>query len=404
MLDRLGAVDWQACDPDAVAVSAVELAQGADRLEAISLLAVAEHDRRGGVANDGDGSLGDWTSRQTKSSRDTGRRKAALAKRMTRAPKTAKAAAEGRLSSEQADSLASAVNDENAEEFAAREEELIAKAAGSLDDAINTANEFRASTGETHADRAERLHRRRSAACWDDEDGMTQARQSLAGDGGATWKAAWDAFMHREFTGRDPEDRRTNTQKRADAAVELARFALAALRGEKPWAAEHANLSIVVRYEDLVDDLLTHWAGEDLRTGQPLSGPTVRRLCCDADIIRLVTAGDSQIIDVGRKTRVIPTPTRRAALTRDGGCTYPGCHHRDGLQVHHLRHWAKLGPTDLSNLATLCWRHHRLVHEGGWNLTLDPDTHRTIWHAPDGRKLIGQRRATAGAHRSTTAA
>ena len=72
VLDRLGAVDWPACDPGAVAVSAVELARGADRLEAISLLAVAEHDRRGGVPNDGDGSLGDWASRQTKSSKDTG--------------------------------------------------------------------------------------------------------------------------------------------------------------------------------------------------------------------------------------------------------------------------------------------------------------------------------------------
>ena len=85
VLDRLGAVDWPACDPDAVAEAAVGLVQGADRLEAISLLAVAEHDRRGGVTNDGDASLGDWASRQTKSSKDTGRRKAARAKRMAKA-------------------------------------------------------------------------------------------------------------------------------------------------------------------------------------------------------------------------------------------------------------------------------------------------------------------------------
>ena len=118
----------------------------------------------------------------------------------------------------------------------------------------------------------------------------------------------------------------------------------------------------------------------------------------------MVTAGDSQIIDVGRKTRTIPVPTRRAVLARDGGCTYPGCHHRDGIEVHHIRHWANLGPTDLNNLACLCWRHHRLVHEGGWGLTMDLEIQRTIWTAPDGRRLIGQRRATAGApahhHRS----
>ena len=163
-------------------------------------------------------------------------------------------------------------------------------------------------------------------------------------------------------------------------------------------------MQVIVRYEDLVNDLVAEWAGEDLRTGLPLSGHAVRRLCCDAGIVRLVTVGDSQVIDIGRKTRSVPTPTRRAVLARDGGCTYPGCHNRDRLQVHHLRHWAKLGPTDLSNLACVCWRHHHLVHEGGWNLSYDPDTGRTIWHAPDGRRLIGQRRATAGAHRSTAAA
>ena len=404
VLDRLGAVDWPACDPDAVAEAAVGLVQGADRLAAISLLAVAEHDARGGVTNDGDASLGDWTSRQTKSSKDTGRRTAARAKRMAKATKTAKAAAEGRLSTEQADRLASARTEENAGLFAEREEELINQAAGSLEDAIETANRFRTETGESPQDRAERLWNRRSAACWDDEEGMTQGRQSLAGDGASAWRAAWDAFLEREFNLRDHDDRRSNTQKKADAAVAIARFALAALRGDKPSTAERATITVLVRYEDLIDDLVAAWAGEDQRTGQSLSGHAVRRMCCDANIVRMVTAGDSQIIDVGRKTRTIPVPTRRAVLARDGGCTYPGCHHRDGIEVHHIRHWATLGPTDLNNLACLCWRHHRLVHEGGWTLTMDTESQRTIWTAPDRRRLIGQRRATAGAPHTTAVA
>ena len=124
----------------------------------------------------------------------------------------------------------------------------------------------------------------------------------------------------------------------------------------------------------------------------------MRRLCCDADLRRLVTKGDSIPIDVGRKTRTVPVATRKAVLARDGGCTYPGCHHRDGLQVHHLKHWAHLGATDLANLVCLCWRHHRLVHDGGWNLALDLESQRTIWTSPDGRRLIGQRRATSRRH------
>ena len=400
VLDRLGSVDWRACDPEAVALAAVDLARGADRLEAISLLAIAEHDHRGGIARDGDASAGDWASRQTKTSKDTGRRTAARAKRIAKATKTAKAAAEGRLSTEQADKLASARTDDNAPSFDEHEDELIAKAEGSLEDAVKAAEDFRNSTGETPQDRADRLWKRRSAACWDDEDGMTQGRQSLAGDAAATFKAAFDAFVARQFT-KDADDRRTNAQRRADASVEMARYALAGLRGEAPGPTDRAQVQILVRYEDLIDTNIADWAGELLGTGQPLAGHAIRRLCCDADIVRMVTKGESQIIDVGRRTRTVPVPTRKAVLARDGHrCTYPGCHSRDGLQVHHLRHWADLGATDLANIACLCWRHHHLVHEGGWKVELDHGSQRTIWTSPDGRRLIGQRRATAGASAS----
>ena len=187
----------------------------------------------------------------------------------------------------------------------------------------------------------------------------------------------------------------------------MARGALHWLEDDRPGLAGRAQIQVLVRYEDLVGDNIAAWAAEILQTGQTLTGHAVRRLCCDADIIRLVTKGDSQTIDVGRLTRTIPTPLRRSVLARDKHrCTYPGCHARDGIHVHHLRHWAKLGATDLDNLITLCWRHHRLVHDGGWNLHLDEETRRPIWTAPDGRRLIGERRATTSAppRRTTTAA
>ena len=403
VLDRLGAVDWQASDPDAVAGAAVGLAQGADRLEAISLLAIAEHDRRGGIARDGDASVGDWTSRLTRSSKDTGTRKAAKAKRMAKATKTAKAAAEGRLSTEQADRLASARSEANADRFDAAEDELITKAEGSLEDAIKAANDFRTETGETAQDRADRLWKTRKASCWNDDDGIVQARQSLPGDAGAAFKLTFDAFVQRELDNRLPGDTRTHAQIRADAAIAFGHAARTQLDTDEPSRAGRCHAEILLRYEDLIGDQLTDRAGEILQTGQPLTGHAARRLCCDAGIVRIITRGDSQIIDIGRLTRTIPLPTRRAVEARDGHrCTYPGCHARDGLQVHHLRHWANLGATDLDNLACLCWRHHHLVHEGGWHVTFDKPTQRTTWTAPDGRRLIGQRRATTDA--SNTAA
>ena len=403
LLGRFATIDWQASDPAAVARYAPVLARGGDQWHAISLLAAAQHEANGGIGRDGDGTAGDWHARQTKSSKDSGRRRAAGAKRMSKAKKTSKAAAEGKLSTEQAEKLAAARNEENADLFDQVEDELIEKAKGSYDDAVRTANDFRSSTGESPEQRAARLWKRRSASMWDDDDGMIQARASLAGDQGAETKATFDEFVRREFADRTPEDRRSNAQVRADAFHAMGRSAKRGLLHQHPAAAERVTVQVQVRYEDLIDDQIAEWAGVDIRTGLELSGHAVRRLCCEAGIIRMVTIGDSQVIDVGRKTPTIPSATRKAALARDGGCTFPGCHGHDGVQVHHIKFWSRNGNTDLANLVCLCWRHHRLVHEGGWDLAMDGDTQRTIWTAPDGRRLIGQRRAPAGAS-STTAA
>ena len=53
---------------------------------------------------------------------------------------------------------------------------------------------------------------------------------------------------------------------------------------------------------------------------------------------------------------------------------------------HHVRHWANGGPTTLSNLALLCRRHHRAVHEEGYQVEREADA--TLrFRRPDGRLL-----------------
>src|SRR4029077_3937309 len=54
------------------------------------------------------------------------------------------------------------------------------------------------------------------------------------------------------------------------------------------------------------------------------------------------------------------------------GCRFPGCGFRF-TQGHHLRPWAQGGPTTLSNLAMPCRRHHRAVHEEGYQVARLPD-------------------------------
>ena len=51
-----------------------------------------------------------------------------------------------------------------------------------------------------------------------------------------------------------------------------------------------------------------------------------------------------------------------------------------------MRHWSEGGPTTLSNLALLCRRHHRAVHEEGFRLEREPDG-ALRFRRPDGRLL-----------------
>ena len=115
--------------------------------------------------------------------------------------------------------------------------------------------------------------------------------------------------------------------------------------------------------------------------------PTPRAVGGDCDASRVVMRHDpdGQIVEVGARTRTIPPAIRRALHHRDRGCRFPGCGVRVG-QGHHIRHWAQGGPTTLSNLALLCRRHHRPVHEEGYAVERLPDGE-LQFRDPNGRLL-----------------
>ena len=94
---------------------------------------------------------------------------------------------------------------------------------------------------------------------------------------------------------------------------------------------------------------------------------------------------DGRVVEVRAKTRTIPPALRRALLHRDHRCRFPGCMGRF-CQGHHIRHWAHGGPTTLSNLTLLCRRHHRAVHEEGYQVDRAPDGE-LRFRRPDGRVI-----------------
>jgi hypothetical protein len=110
--------------------------------------------------------------------------------------------------------------------------------------------------------------------------------------------------------------------------------------------------------------------------------------CASADCGSETQAGLGRptVLDVGRRTRTVPTALRRGSEARDRGCRFPGC----GLRFtegHHILHWADGGETKLSNLVLLCERHHRRVHEGGWRVCSDRTGEQVVFFTPAGRPL-----------------
>src|SRR5262249_27720208 len=133
-----------------------------------------------------------------------------------------------------------------------------------------------------------------------------------------------------------------------------------ALRGDPP---ARPPVEVLVHVD------ATTLTGRGERAG--ISAETARRLLCDAGIVPILEDAHATPLDVGRKTRSIPTALRRALRTRDVGCRFPGCTHTRYVDAHHLPHWVDGGATSLANTALLCTRHHTLVHEGGFRVTAD---------------------------------
>lgn len=123
----------------------------------------------------------------------------------------------------------------------------------------------------------------------------------------------------------------------------------------------------------------------ETESGSPIPIGTMRRICCDAEIIPAVLGGESEVLDQGRSRRTATRSQRRALRAMHRGCAHPDCTVGfDACRIHHIRWWWRdTGPTDIDNLLPLCERHHHLVHEGGWTLTMTPDRVAT-WSRPDG--------------------
>ena len=234
-------------------------------------------------------------------------------------------------------------------------------------------------------------HRSRALHVYRDDDGMFRLRGRLEPEVGELLMQALAAARetlyqrtHRTFVGAgctpDVEDPPTFEQQQADALALLAETALH--HGIDPGApGERYQVVVHVDAPALADP---DAPGQSvLDNGEHVSAETSRRLACDASRVVMKHARDGRVVEVAARTRTIPPALRRALHYRDRGCRFPGCGMRF-VQGHHIRHWAQGGPIKLSNLAMLCRRHHRAVHEEGYQVIRQPDGE-LQFRRPDGR-------------------
>ncbi len=176
-------------------------------------------------------------------------------------------------------------------------------------------------------------------------------------------------------------------ERQADALTLLAETLLAhgprgLPAGDRHQVNVHVNVNALAASDAGTDaeDVQCH-----VHDGPPLARDVMRRFACDASVVALLENERSEVLDVGRKTRAIPPSLRRALDHRDRGCRFPGCLCTRFVDAHHIEHWADGGATRIDNLVLLCRNHHRLVHEGGFSLSMEHGV--VTVRGPDGRVL-----------------
>src|SRR6266550_460668 len=372
-LDRLG---------DEIA----ELSAHLDAATARLLDLIREFDDRAGW-NTGFRSCAAWLSWRVGPDIGAARERVRVAHALERLPRLAHALAHGELSYAKVRALTRVATPET-------EERLLAVGrAGTADHVERIVRGWRRMDRTAEAAEDARRHRNRSLEMYHGDDGMLVIRGRLAPEVGAllvhALTAAREALYQRaraQAGNAAPADVSAETptmaQQQADALGLLAETALhhgiePGPPGERYQVVVHVHAPVLAESDAPGESALEH--------GGRVSAETSRRLACDASRVVMRHGRDGRVVEVAARTRTITPALRRALDHRDRGCRFPGCGSRFG-QGHHIRHWARGGPTKLSNLVLLCRRHHRTVHEEGYQVDRQPDGE-LQFRRPDGRLL-----------------
>ena len=198
--------------------------------------------------------------------------------------------------------------------------------------------------------------------------------------------AVSDAFG-RPITGPQPVDFRAVGQRNVEALHRILSIAANVDGGLSSVAGQRPSVSVTIPLETLTaepgESVVCGWLERFGVPSQPISTDTARRLACDSALRPLVVDSQGQLVVFGSASRVIAPSMRALVVRRDRHCRFSGCRARID-EIHHVIFFSHGGPTRSDNLLGLCWHHHHLVHEGGWQLVGDANAD-IKGTGPDGR-------------------
>lgn len=326
---------------------------------------------------DGLRSFEEWAATRSGSGHGDAVREARVADRLDVLPDTEDALRRGEITPRQAEQVAEA-----AAVDPAAEQELLGQARQGkpMRDLRKTANRFKAAATSRLEER-ERMRRWRQARdvrFWVGSDGLAHLDAVGPLAELAAVRAAMDSRADQLFaTARQLGEPTDPRHLRFDALVELATEQRDG-RGADA-SAPHWTVNL------LADLSAFHqgFVGRGQRCKIPGIGPVpveaARAVLGDAYLNLVITDG-VEVRTVATAGRNVPKSLKVALLARDGGCVV--CGSSFNLEHDHWRRQlAHRGLTCLSNLVTLCRRHHRMRHYDGW--TLDGDPGHWTWTPPD---------------------
>jgi hypothetical protein len=372
-LDRLG---------DEIAELSAHLEAATARLLAL----IREFDARGGW-NTGFRSCAGWLAWRVGLASGAAREHVRVARALGTLPALAEALARGELSYAKVRALTRVATPET-------EARLLAVGrAGTAVHVERIVRGWRRVDRLAEAREAARQHAGRALHVYQDEDGTVVLRGRLTPEVGALLLRALDAARETLYQKRraneavlpatDPAvETPTRAQQQADALTLLAETAL---HHELDPGAPGERYQVVVHVDAAVLADADQPGQSVLEDGPRVPAGTSQRLACDASRVVMRQDPDGRIVEVGVRTRTFPVAALRARHAAEG----LRLHARTGLAGWLGERldvgWA-IDATTLSNLALLCRRHHRSVHEEGYQVARGSDGS-LQFRRPDGRAL-----------------